>query len=96
MGGIASGTSYTGGHEGVARGARITAVQIGQSTLPRATQPGWRYFFSDLDLALQHVAEPANGGRKIVAVNLSLGGPLHSTEASCRRRSRTPMIMAPT
>ena len=76
--GIASGSQFTGGHEGVARGSRITAVQIGSNV-----SGAWRYFFSDLDLALQHVLNLRNGGRRIIAVNLSLEGPLHTTEASC-------------
>ena len=86
VGGIAAGTTYTGGHEGVARGARIVAVQIGhQSTSCGVGEPNpcWRYFFSDLDLALQHILDLRNGGRNIAAINLSLGGPLHTTEAAC-------------
>ena len=86
VGGIAAGSSFTGGHEGVARGARLVAVQIGhQSTSCGAGEanPCWRYFFSDLDLALQHVLDLRNGGRNIAAINLSLGGPLHTTEANC-------------
>ncbi|MGH3505721.1 MAG: S8 family serine peptidase, partial [Nocardioidaceae bacterium] len=86
VGGIAAGTSYTGGHEGVARSARIVAVQIGHRSLscqPGEPSPCWRYFFSDLDLALQHVLNLRNGGRNIAAINLSLGGPLHTTEATC-------------
>ena len=78
--------AYTGGHEGVARGARLVAIQIGhRSTSCGAGEPNpcWRYFFSDLDLALQHTLNLRNGGRNIAAINLSLGGPLHSTEASC-------------
>ena len=86
VGGIAAGSSFTGGHEGVARGARLVAVQIGhRSTSCDAGEanPCWRYFFSDLDLALQHVLDLRNGGRNIAAINLSLGGPLHTTEANC-------------
>ena len=86
VGGIAAGASYTGGHEGVARGAGLVAIQIGhRSTSCGAGEPNpcWRYFFSDLDLALQHTLNLRNGGRNIAAINLSLGGPLHSTEASC-------------
>ncbi len=86
VGGIAAGSTYTDGHEGVARGARIVALQIGhRSTTCGAGEPNpcWRYFFSDLDLALQHTLSLRNGGRNIAALNMSLGGPLHSTEASC-------------
>ena len=84
--GIAAGASYTGGHEGVARGAGINAIQIGsRSTTCNVGEPNpcWRYFFSDLDLALQHALNLRNGGRRIVALNMSLGGPLHTTEAAC-------------
>ena len=85
--GIAAGTSFTGGHEGVARGAGIVGVQIGSRFDDAATCGGtipcWRYFFSDLDLALQHTLNLRNGGRNIAAINLSLGGPLHTTEANC-------------
>ena len=86
VGGIAAGSSYTGGHEGVARGARLVAIQIGhQSTSCNVGEanPCWRYFFSDLDLALQHTLDLRNGGRNIAAINLSLGGPLHTTESDC-------------
>ena len=86
VGGIAAGSTYTGGHEGVARGARLVAIQVGhRSTSCGVGEPNpcWRYFFSDLDLALQHTLNLRNGGRNIAAINLSLGGPLHSTEASC-------------
>jgi len=86
VGGIAAGQMYTGGHEGVARGARIVALQIGhRSTSCEAGEPNpcWRYFFSDLDLALQHTLNLRNGGRNIAALNMSLGGPLHTTEAAC-------------
>lgn len=87
VGGIAAGAAFTDGHEGVARGARIVAVQIGHrsfSCQPGEPSPCWRYFFSDLDLALQHVLNLRNGGRNIAAINLSLGGPLHTTEANCQ------------
>ena len=85
--GIAAGNTFTGGHEGVARGARIVGIQIGSrfddAGTCGGTIPCWRYFFSDLDLALQHTLNLRNGGRNISAVNLSLGGPLHATEVSC-------------
>ena len=85
--GIAAGTSYAdGGHEGVAGGARLVAVQVGHRSTSCNTgepNPCWRYFFSDLDLALQHVLNLRNGGRNIVAVNMSLGGPLNTSEATC-------------
>jgi len=84
--GTAAGAQFTGGHEGVARGARIVAIQVGHrstSCQPGEPNPCWRYFFSDLDLALQHTLNLRNGGRNIAALNLSLGGPLHTTEAAC-------------
>ena len=83
--GIAAGSFYAGGHEGVARGARIVAVQIGHDSVSCGTGPNpcWRYFFSDLDLALQHVLNLRNGGRNIASINLSLGGPLYTSEALC-------------
>jgi len=85
VGGIAAGASYTGGHEGVARGARIVAVQIGHRSVScgGGTNPCWRYFFSDLDLALQHVLNLRNGGRNIASLNMSLGGPLYTSQATC-------------
>jgi Ca2+-binding RTX toxin-like protein len=85
--GIAAGALYTGGHEGVASGARLVAIQIGHSNTTSTgcsvLSPCWRYFFSDLDRALQRVFDLANGGRNIAAVNLSLGGPLYTTQAAC-------------
>ena len=85
--GIAAGSTFTGGHEGVARGAGIVGIQVGtrfdDAGTCGGTIPCWRYFFSDLDLALQHTLNLRNGGRNIAAINLSLGGPLHTTEANC-------------
>ncbi len=86
VGGIAAGGFYAGGHEGVARGADIVAVQIGHDStncLPGEANPCWRYYFSDLDLALQHVQNLVDGGTNIAAVNLSLGGPLYASTAAC-------------
>ncbi len=87
VGGIAAGSTYaSGGHEGVARGSRIVAIQVGHRSTScnvGEANPCWRYFFSDLDLALQHTLNLRNGGRNIAALNLSLGGPLHTTEANC-------------
>ncbi|MGI9600634.1 MAG: S8 family serine peptidase [Acidimicrobiales bacterium] len=73
--GIAAGGAFSGGHEGVARGAGIVAVQVGHRSCSFPNYC-WRYFFSDLDLALGHVVALKNGGRNIAAVNMSLGGPL--------------------
>jgi len=87
VGGIAAGTTYTGGHEGVAGGAGIVAIQIGHRSTGAACgsgpDPCWRYFFSDLDLALQHTLNLRTGGRNIAALNLSLGGDIFLTEAAC-------------
>jgi Ca2+-binding RTX toxin-like protein len=86
VGGIAAGAVYAGGHEGVADGAGIVAVQIGHSSTSCQSgepNPCWRYFFSDLDLALQHTLSLRNGGRNIAAVNMSLGGPLYSPGGPC-------------
>ncbi|MDQ3351730.1 MAG: S8 family serine peptidase, partial [Actinomycetota bacterium] len=77
VGGIASGGIYTNGHEGVANGSRLIAVQIGhRNTTSCGTGPNpcWRTFFSDMDQALQHVLNLRAGGRNIAAVNLSIGG----------------------
>jgi len=66
--GIAAGASTTGGHEGVAREARIVAVQIGSDSAG-----SWSAAFSDINAALQHVLNLKNGGQRIVAVNMSIG-----------------------
>jgi Ca2+-binding RTX toxin-like protein len=85
--GIAAGAPYTGGHEGVAGGAGIVAIQVGHADTTNTgcsvLSPCWRYFFSDLNRALQHAFDLANAGRNIAAVNMSLGGPLYATEAAC-------------
>ncbi|MDQ3177873.1 MAG: S8 family serine peptidase, partial [Actinomycetota bacterium] len=77
VGGIASGAIYTNGHEGVANGSRLIAVQIGHrntTSCDTGPNPCWRTFFSDMDQALQHVLNLRAGGRNIAAVNLSIGG----------------------
>ncbi len=85
--GIAAGASHTGGHEGVARGAGIVSVQVGSmftgSSCASGPDPCWLYFISDLDLALDHVMTLEDDGRNLAAVNLSLGGPLFTTEGAC-------------
>lgn len=81
--GIAAGASFAAtGHEGVARGAGIIAGQVGHRS---CSSPNfcWRYFFSDLDLGLAQVVALKNAGRTIVAVNMSLGGPLSQVDATC-------------
>ncbi|MDQ3543201.1 MAG: S8 family serine peptidase, partial [Actinomycetota bacterium] len=76
VGGIASGAFYTNGHEGVANGSRIIAVQIGHRSTSCGSGPNpcWRTFFSDMDLAMQHVLNLKNAGRNVASVNLSIGG----------------------
>jgi Ca2+-binding RTX toxin-like protein/subtilisin family serine protease len=85
--GIAAGAPYPGGHEGVAPGARIVAIQVGSENTTDSgcsvQSPCWRYFFSDLNRALEHTYNLADGGRNVAAINLSLGGPLYATEAEC-------------
>jgi subtilisin family serine protease len=80
--GIAAGTDYQGGHEGVARGVGVVAIQIGH----RRSCGGrrcWRFLQSELDAALEHVVELIDDGRRIASVNISLGGSLFSSEAAC-------------
>jgi Ca2+-binding RTX toxin-like protein len=77
--GIAAGSFYTGGHEGVARGARIVAIKVAQDspTSNRAT-----IAFSSIDNALQHVLNLKNSTNpNLVAVNISIGGGLST--AAC-------------
>ncbi len=84
--GTAAGQSFTGGNQGVARGADIVAIQIGtRTTTCKVGEPNpcWRFFFSDLDLALQQVQTLANGGANIAVVNLSIGGDEYATAAAC-------------
>jgi Subtilase family len=52
VGGIAAGGFFTGGHEGVARGAGIAAIKVAQDN-PASSR--WTAFFSSIDSALQHV-----------------------------------------
>ncbi len=79
VGGTAAGEVFTGGHEGVARGAGIVAINVAQDN-PASTQ--WTAFFSSIDSALQHVLSLKNTtNRNLVAVNLSIGGALST--AAC-------------
>jgi Ca2+-binding RTX toxin-like protein len=64
---IAAGSFFSGGHEGVARGARIVAIQVG--TLGG---DGWTALISDINLALDYALDRKTGGANVVAVNLSL------------------------
>jgi Ca2+-binding RTX toxin-like protein len=71
VGGIAAGSFYTGGHEGVARGAGIVAIKVAQDN---PGGPRWTAQFSAIDNALEHVIALKNGSNpNIVAVNLSIG-----------------------
>jgi Subtilase family/RTX calcium-binding nonapeptide repeat (4 copies) len=76
--GIAAGGFFTGGHEGVARGAGIVAIKVAQDN-PTSTR--WTAFFSSIDSALQRVIFLKRGlppfippaRPNLVAVNLSIG-----------------------
>ena len=52
VGGIAAGSTFTGGHEGVARGAGIVAIKVAQDN---PTTSRWTAFFSSIDSALSRV-----------------------------------------
>jgi subtilisin family serine protease len=81
--GTAAGAWYRGGHEGVARGAGIVSIQVGNRA-PCGTGFCWQFFTSDLDRAFDHVLRLVNRGRKIASINLSLGTfALFSSAASC-------------
>jgi Ca2+-binding RTX toxin-like protein len=72
--GIAAGSFYTGGHEGVARGAGIVAIKVAQDN-PASSR--WTAQWSSIDAALQHVLNLKNSTNpNIVAVNMSIGGSL--------------------
>jgi Ca2+-binding RTX toxin-like protein len=71
VGGIAAGGFFTGGHEGVARGAGIVAIKVAQDD-PNSTR--WTAFFSSIDSALQRVLTlHSSTNPRIVSVNLSIG-----------------------
>jgi subtilisin family serine protease len=84
--GIAAGSRYRHGHEGVARGARIVAIRVATrqvsdcSPLP---SPCAGVRVSDVNRALQRVLDLRRAGRRIVAVNLSLGFGLFKSTARC-------------
>ncbi len=72
--GIAAGSFYAGGHEGVARGAGIVAIKVAQDN-PAGSR--WHAFFSSIDAGLQHVLNLKNSTNpNLVAVNISIGGNL--------------------
>ncbi|CUR56274.1 Peptidase S8 and S53 subtilisin kexin sedolisin [metagenome] len=71
VGSIAAGGSFSGGHEGVARGAGIVAIKVAQDN-PSSTR--WTAQFSAIDTALQHVLNLRNGAfPRLASVNLSIG-----------------------
>ncbi|RHW24451.1 hypothetical protein D0Z08_24335 [Nocardioides immobilis] len=76
---IAAGTSYTGGHEGVARGARIIAVNVASD----GAGSSWTAFFSDIIAGLQFVLDRRNGGANVVSANMSIGIDGFAQEAVC-------------
>jgi Ca2+-binding RTX toxin-like protein len=75
---IAAGLIFPNGHEGVAPGAQIVAIQVGSRS---AT--GFTVMISDINLALQQALNLKTGGANIVAVNLSLAIPGFVTDAVC-------------
>lgn len=69
--GIAAGAAFTGGHEGVARGAGIHAIKIAQDN-PSSSR--WTAQFSSINNALARVYTlKTTTHPKIVSVNLSIG-----------------------
>ncbi|MDP9465228.1 MAG: S8 family serine peptidase, partial [Actinomycetota bacterium] len=69
--GIAAGSTFTGGHEGVARGVGIVAIKVAQDD---PSSPFWTSAFSAVDNALaQAYVLKTSTNPNIVAVNLSLG-----------------------
>jgi subtilisin family serine protease len=87
--GIAAGRRFHAGHEGVAPGARIVAVRIGQVFEGR-----WTFWVSDLDRALQRVLDIRRAGRPIAAVNMSIGGGRFKSAAACANASPTTERLA--
>ena len=68
---IAAGSTFTGGHEGVARGAGIHALKVAQDN---PTSARWTAQFSSINNALARVyALKTTTNPKIVSVNLSIG-----------------------
>lgn len=71
VGGIAAGSFFAGGHEGVARGAGIIAEKVAQDN---PTSGRWTAQFSAIDTMLQHTLNLRNGPfPRLAAVNLSIG-----------------------
>ena len=88
VGGIAAGSFFTGGHEGVARGARLVAIKVAQDN---PASPRWTAMFSSIDNALQHVLNLKNSTNpNLVSVNLSIGGGLfNSGDPACNATDPT-------
>ncbi|KAA1429105.1 S8 family serine peptidase [Nocardioides antri] len=76
---IAAGTSFTGGHEGVARGARIIAVNVASD----GSGSQWTAFFSDIIAGLQFVLDRRNSGANVVSANMSIGIDGFAQEGVC-------------
>ncbi|MBT0995757.1 S8 family serine peptidase [Cellulomonas sp. DKR-3] len=69
--GIAAGGMFTGGHEGVARGAGVVAIKVAQDNPSSAR---WTAQFSAINNALARVfALKTSTNPRIVSVNLSIG-----------------------
>lgn len=88
--GCAHGTNVAGiaaGREtGVARGARIAAIQVyGRRNVVKNGLPAIDLLAYETDIlrALEHVDVDLKAQLKIAAVNMSLGGALHTTEQAC-------------
>jgi hypothetical protein len=91
VGGIAAGSFFTGGHEGVARGAGIVAVKVAQDNPSSAR---WTAFFSAIDSGLQHIINLKNSTNpNLVSVNLSIGTGTTFTNGT---RPATRSIRPPT
>jgi Ca2+-binding RTX toxin-like protein len=88
--GIAAGGAFTGGHEGVAPGARIVAIKVAQDN-PSSSR--WTAQFSSINNALQRVLTLKNSTNpNIVSVNLSIGTDATFTpaqQATCDATSPT-------
>ncbi len=76
--GIAVGAATSGGHEGVASRAQITAIQIGSNNAGR-----WGAAYSDIIAGLQRVLTLRNAGQRIVAANMSIGIDGYAVNGIC-------------
>ena len=75
---IAAGSNFAGGHEGVADGARIIAIQMGSDG-----GGTWGAAFSDINLSLQRVLNLRNAGHRVVSVNMSIGIDGFAQNSNC-------------